>query len=124
MGFNLFFGNKSTGGGGGITGSGTLQATTAALSGVGLSLLSGSGVLQALTATLAGVGESIYAGAGVLSASTATLAGTGLENINGSGILQASTARIAGFDVPPEGDKLLRNILSSPIRSILRDILS
>ena len=63
-------------------------------------------------------------GSGAVQATTSTLAGVGLSSNTFSGTMQASTATASGFDVAPEEEKgVFRNILRSPIKSILNNIL-
>lgn len=77
---------------GGITGSGTPQATTATASAAGIIGRSGTGTPQAATATTSAAGVIGRSGTGEPQAETATSTGSGSVGLTGSGSPQAETA--------------------------------
>jgi hypothetical protein len=84
------------------TGTGSLEAQQATMSGAGDRILPGTGALPAQQATMAGVGDRILSGSGVLTAQQATMAGVAVIYIEGSGVLTAQQASMAGV-----GDRVL-----------------
>ena len=86
---------------GGVTGSGTLVADAATISGVGVRNVIGTGSLQADDATISGTGEVAGAvtGSGSLQADDATISGTGKRIETGLGALQAGDASINGIGI-------------------------
>ncbi len=84
-----------------ITGTGTLQAQDASVSGAGdvIAVVTGDGILQAQPAAVSGVGDLISAieGIGTLQAGDAAVTGAGAIVQDGTGILQAQDAAVVGI---------------------------
>ena len=89
----------------GITGTGSLSAQAAQISGTGEITKTGTGALTAQDAGIDGSGTVTPAGgisgSGALSAQASAISGVGIREITGSGSLTAQDAQISGGVTPP-----------------------
>jgi hypothetical protein len=92
------------GGGGGITGTGTLTSSAITASGSGVLSHTGTGTLTTGVTTLSGTGTLTHTGTGALTTGITALSGTGILTHTGTGALTVGTVTLSGTgSVSPTG---------------------
>lgn len=98
------------------TGTGTIGAPIATVTGAGSPVVTGAGALAAPIATITGASADLLLGSGVLGAPVARLTGAGVGVVLGSGALAAPIAQILGLETRPP--RLSIDVRLSPVLAV------